>query len=226
VERFKSQTFSADKSGARPIQPRFRPSVKESISMSRTALLVKRPRRTLAALATVLAAVGLTVASGADFTAQSANPANTFSTGTLSMSNSRDNAAVLTASNLRPGGSASGTVDIANTGSLSGAFTLSKSSVSDTDTNNPLSGKLNLVVKDCGAFAADGTAPTCGDVDDVTKYTGTVSDMSTSGHGVSALGSFAANEKHRYSFNVTLDSSADNAYQGDSSTAAFTWNAA
>ncbi len=50
--------------------------------------------------------------------------------------------------------------------------------------------------------------------------------MSTSGHGVSALGTFASSDKHRYRFRVTLDSSAGNAYQGDSSTAAFTWNAA
>jgi spore coat-associated protein N len=193
--------------------------------MSRLALLVKHPRRTLGALATVLAAAGLTVASGADFTASSANPSNTFTTGTLTMSNSADNAAVLTASNLRPGNSATGTVDIANTGSLSGAFTLTKSSVTDTDSANPLSGKLNVVVDDCGAFSGS-TAPTCGDVDDVNKYSGTLADMSTSGHGVNALGTFAGNDKHRYQFRVTLDTSAGNAYQGDSSTAAFTWNAA
>ena len=95
--------------------------------MSRLTLLVRHPRRTLAALATVLAAVGVTVASGADFTAQSANPANTFSTGTLTMSNSRADAAILTACGLRPGVDATeGTVDIANTGSLSGAFTLAR----------------------------------------------------------------------------------------------------
>jgi hypothetical protein len=193
--------------------------------MSRLALLVKRPRRTLGALATVLAAAGLTVASGADFTAQSANPANTFSTGTLSMSNSADNAAVLTASNLRPGDSSTGTVDIANTGSLSGAFTLTKSSLTDSDLASPLSAKLNVVVDDCGAFSG-ATAPSCTDGDEVTKYTGTLADMSTSGHGVLGLGTFASNDKHRYRFRVTLDSLAGNAYQGDSSTAAFAWNAA
>ena len=32
--------------------------------------------------------------------------------------------------------------------------------------------------------------------------------------------------KHRYRFRVALDGSADNAYQGDSSTVAFSWNAA
>jgi hypothetical protein len=193
--------------------------------MSRLALLVKRPRRVLGALATILAAAGLTVASGADFTAQSANPANTFSTGTLSMSNSSDNAAILTASNLRPGDSSTGTVDIANTGSLSGAFTLTKSSVTDTDTANPLSAKLTVVVDDCGTFSG-ATAPSCTNGDEVVKYTGTLADMSTAGHGVSALGSFASNDKHRYRFRVTLDNSVGNAYQGDSSTAAFAWNAA
>jgi spore coat-associated protein N len=193
--------------------------------MSRLALLVKRPRRTLGALATVLAAAGLTVASGADFTAQSANPSNTFSTGTLTMSNSADNAAILTASNLRPGDSSNGTVDIANTGSLSGAFTLARGTVTDSDTTNPLSSKLNVVVDDCGTFAG-ATAPTCGDADDVNKYTGTLADMGTSGHGIGALGTFAGNDKHRYRFRVTLDSSAGNAYQGDTSSVGFTWNAA
>jgi spore coat-associated protein N len=194
--------------------------------MSRFAMLARHPRRTLGALATVLAATGLTVASGADFTASSANPANTFSAGTLTMSNSADNAAILTASNMRPGDPAStGTVDIANTGSLSGAFTLTRGTPADSDTSNPLSGKLNVSVVDCGTFSGS-TAPTCGDGDDVTKYTGTLADMGTTGHAISALGNYAGGDKHRYRFSVGLDSSAGNAYQGDSSTVAFTWNAA
>jgi hypothetical protein len=203
------------------------PPVKENdLPMSRFALLVRHPRRLLGALAMVLAAVGLTVASGADFTAQSANPTNTFSAGTLSMSNSNDDAAILTASNMRPGDPATvGTVDIANTGSLSGAFTLTRGTPADSDAVNPLSGKLNVVVDDCGAFSGS-TAPSCGDSGDVNKYTGTLADMGTAGHLISGLGTYAAGEKHRYRFSVALDSSAGNAYQGDSSTAAFTWTAA
>ena len=91
----------------------------------------------------------------------------------------------------------------------------------DSDSANPLSGKLNLVVVDCGAFAGAG-APTCGDGDDVTKYSGTIAGMS----GSQALGTYAAGEKHRYKFSVSLDSSAGNAYQGDTSTVEFDWNAA
>jgi hypothetical protein len=194
--------------------------------MSRFAMLARRPRRTLGALATVLAATGLTVASGADFTASSANPANTFSAGTLTMSNSADNAAILTASGLRPGDPATtGTVDIANTGSLSGAFTLTRETPVDSDGANPLSGKLDVVVDDCGAFSGS-TPPACGDGDDVNKYTGTLADMGTSGHAIGALGAFSGGATHRYRFRVSLNGSAGNAYQGDSSTVAFTWNAA
>jgi spore coat-associated protein N len=188
--------------------------------MSRLHVLVHRPRRTLAALATVLVAVGVTAASGADFTATSANPGNTFATGTLSISNSKPAAAVLTAAGLRPGGpAATGTVDIGNTGSLSGAFTLTRGAPVDSDGANPLSGKLNVTVVDCGTFAS-GT-PTC-DAGDPVKYSGTLAAM---GSAV-ALGTFAGSEQHRYEFTVALDSSAGNAYQGDSSQVEFTWNAA
>ena len=190
------------------------------------APLTRHPRRTLATLATVLAAVGVTVASGADFTASSANPANVFSTGTLSQFNSAANSAVLTAANLRPGATpAVGTVDIANTGSLSGTFTLTRGTPVDSDTTYPLSTKLNVTVTDCGVYAGT-TAPTCGDGDDTTVYTGTLGQMGTTGHAINSLGTYAASAKHRYQFSVGLDQTADNNYAGDSSTVAFTWNAA
>lgn len=187
--------------------------------MSRLAHLVRHPRRTLAALGTVLTAVGVTVASGADFTAASANPSNTFSAGSLTISNDKENQAIFTTSDMRPGGAASvGTVDIANSGTLSGAFTLSRGTPVDSDTGNPLSAKLNVVVDDCGAWAAN-TPPDCSNPS--TKYSGTLAAMPTT-----ALGTFGGGDKHRYRFRVTLDGSAGNAYQGDSSTVAFNWNAA
>ena len=87
-------------------------------------------------------------------------------------------------------------------------FTLSRTTPVDSDSANPLSAKLNVTVVDCGAFAG-ATAPTCGDGDDVTKYSaGTLAQMGTPGHLVSSLGSFAGNEQHRYEFRVALDGSA------------------
>jgi spore coat-associated protein N len=186
--------------------------------MSRIEALAKRPKRTLGGLAAVLLAVAVAVGSGADFTAQSANPGNTFASGTLTMSNSKDNEAILTASNMKPGDTANGIVDIKNTGSLGGVFTLSRDQLNDSDLSNPMSAKLNLTVKDCGEFA-NGTAPLCDNGS--TVYNGTLAAM----NGSEALGAFAADEKHRYRFTVEFDSSAGNQYQGDSSSARFVWNA-
>jgi|1186.fasta_scaffold423842_2 hypothetical protein len=192
--------------------------------MSRLKVLAGTPRMALGALVTLLLAAGAVIGSGADFTAASANPANTFATGTLSMVNSKANSAVLTASNLRPGGNATGDVDIQNTGSLSGTFALARGPVTDSDAVNPLSGKLALTVDDCGTFTG-ATPPSCTDGDEVTKYSGTIADMGTAGHAVASLGSFAANAKHRYHFSVTLDSAASDAYQGATSSVRFDWSA-
>ena len=193
--------------------------------MSRLRVLAANPRLALGALLTLLLAAAAVVGSGADFTASSANPANTFATGTLTILNSKEGAAVLSASGLRPGNSATGTVDIQNTGDLSGAFTLSRTAPVDSDGTNPLSGKLNLTVVDCGTFASG--APTCGDGDDVTVYNGgTIAQMGTGGHTVNGLGTYQASDKHRYQFTVQLDNSAGNAYQGDTSSVEFDWAAA
>jgi spore coat-associated protein N len=194
--------------------------------MSRLRVLAANPRLALGALLTLLLAAGAVVGSGADFTASSANPANTFASGTLSIVNSKEGTAVLSATGLRPTGSAVGTVDIENSGSLSGAFTLSRTTPLDSDASNPMSGKLNVTVVDCGTFSG-ATPPGCGDPDDVVKYGGgTLAEMGTGGHAISALGTYAGGEKHRYQFTVTLDSSAGNAYQGDSSSVEFDFNAA
>jgi hypothetical protein len=189
--------------------------------MSRMQSLVQRPKRTLAALATVLVAVGLTVASGANFNAQSANAANTFTTGSLTMDNSLPGAAILTASNMRPGDPATvSTVDIKNTGTLSGIFTLSKGTLSDSDSSFPMSAKLDATIVDCGV-TLDATDPVCGDAGDSVVYDSTIAAMGT---GL-ALGTYAPDARHRYQFSVALNGSADNNYQSDSSTVQFVWDA-
>jgi spore coat-associated protein N len=184
--------------------------------MSRMKVLRANPRRGLAALATVLVAVGVTGASGANFNASTANAANTFTAGSLSMTNDVAGA-ILTASNMRPGGPAvTGEVEIKNTGSLSAPFTLDRGAVNDPDPTYKVAPKLDLVVTDCGA---DLDCSTAGDNSNV--YTGTLAAMGT---GI-ALGTFAANEAHRYEFAATLNNSVDNNWQSKSATATFAWNA-
>jgi hypothetical protein len=201
--------------------------------MSRIDVLFQHPMRTLGVLALVLVAVGVAVGSGANFSASSANPSNTFTAGTLTMDNSANNAAILSVGSnpgWKPGDSTSGTVDIKNTGSLAGTFSLSRSALSDTNPNDtpsgpspapadPLSGKIDLVIHDCGTFSG-ATPPSCasGGTD---VYTGTLAALGSS----QSLGTYAADEQHRYKFTATFNSSAGNVYQGANSTATFTWNA-
>jgi len=188
--------------------------------VSRLSALVARPRRTVGALAVVLAAVGITVGSGANFTAHSANPSNTFTAGTLSMDNSKSASAILSAPNLKPGDTTSGTVDIQNTGSVGGAFTLKTSS--PVDSTPSILGQLDVKIVDCGAFTANNTtAPNC------TTGTTTVSatGAKVNGIGTISLGTFAASEKHRYKFDVTLPSSTDNTFQGKTGSISFDWDA-
>lgn len=185
--------------------------------MHRVQALAARPKRTLGVLAGVLAAAGIAIGSGAAFTATAANPNNTFTAGTLSIGNT-PGIALFTANNLRPGDVTTGTVDIENTGSLSGAFTLSRTALTNSDATYKMSEKLNVLVEDCGDFSAGVPACTAGDPD---IYTGTLDAM----NGTYALGNYASADQHRYKFTVTFDSSADNDYQGDDATATFKWDA-
>jgi spore coat-associated protein N len=185
-----------------------------------TKLWKANPRRLLAGLGALMVAAALAVGSGANFNSTSANPSNVFSAGTLAQTNSHNNAAILTASNLKPGDSASGTVDIKNTGSISGTFSLARTSLTDVPASPAFSSKLTLIVTDQGDPACVSSCPAA-----VVKYTGVLGSM-----GTIALGTFAANENHRYHFAVTFPDGgaggADNAYAGASSTAGYTWTSA
>ena len=183
--------------------------------MSRLSALAAHPRRTVGALAVVLAAVGITVGSGANFTAHAANPANTFTAGTLVIGDSQASA-ILNAPNLKPGDTATGLVDIQNQGSLPGTFTLSTSNASDS--NPSLLGQLDLRIEDCGTFSGN-TPPNCGS--GAIVHDGKVNALSSK-----SLGTFANGAKHRYKFDVTLPSTTDDTFQGKTASIEFDWDAA
>jgi spore coat-associated protein N len=188
--------------------------------MSRFKVLRANPRRTLAAMATLLVAVGVTAASGANFTAQKVNAANTFTSGSLSMTDSVAGA-ILTASNMKPGDSATGQVRIKSTGTLGGTFSLSKDTLTDSGSTLPLSSQLTLNIVDCGVDF------TCGNGDDVATpvYNGNLAAMPST-----SLGTWGANaqpnSEHQYKFTVTLAGTADNNYQGGTTSVRFLWDAA
>jgi spore coat-associated protein N len=165
-------------------------------------------------VATLVLASAFLVGSGAVFTSTSANPTNVFTAGTLTMSNDKASAAILTASLMKPTDVKTGTVTIKNTGDLSGDFTLAMSKTADLAGANggSLYGVLKLKID-------DGTT---------NVYNGNLKDFASK-----TLGTFAPNESHTYTFTVTFpdgstpggNTTGDNAYQGSSTTVEFDWTA-
>ena len=191
---------------------------------TRLERLVRHPKRTLAGLVTALIAIGVAIGTGANFSAQATNPSNTFTAGVVKMDNSKANAAIFSATNMKPGAPPeTGTVDIQNTGSMDMAVTLKRDMLGTTDTGAadpvPFTDKLDVTVTDCGSYASDGTPPVCGDEDDQVVYDGTLTSMSDP----IALGTFSKDEKHRYRFAAGLDGSAGNEYVNDGGSARFVW---
>jgi len=90
--------------------------------------VLRRGRARIAVV--VAAAVGLAVTGALSApshrdTLEAAPVQQSFATGALTMSNSRDGRSIFSASQLAPGGSATGTVTIRNSGSVAGSLVLS-----------------------------------------------------------------------------------------------------
>jgi spore coat-associated protein N len=183
------------------------------------SLWAASPRTVLVALAGLMVAAALAVGSGANFNSTSANPSNVFTAGTISHSNSKANAAILTASNIVPGNTTTGTVDIKNTGSATGTFTLAHTVAVDTPASPGLSKKLTMSVQDLGNPECVSSCPAT-----VVLYTGLMSAMPAT----IALGVFPAGATHRYLFTMNFPDAgvngADNAYQGASTTVEYNWS--
>lgn len=164
-----------------------------------------RSKKVLAPLAVLLAAGALAVGSGATFTSASSSTIDSVTSGTLTHTNSKDKAAVLTAENLKPGKSESGTVTLTNTGTLPATFTLVGKDAQSTFPQNTL--KLK-VVNQAG---------------NQTVYEGDFKGFKDA--GPKQLGEFAAGHSATYVFTVSLDQNAGNDAQGKTANAAITWDA-
>ena len=175
-------------------------------------LFGQRRFQLLATMAVLLLAASVVVASGASFTAQSANPGNLYTSGSLTMSNSNDNAAIVTFDKMVPGDTQSGKVTIANTGDVQGDFYLQPVISGDPS----LAAALMITIKDDNGPEV---------------YSGPLSGLTAQ----QDLGLWQAKASHTYTFTVTfpnndrasdemgITAGADNLLEGLSATAAFTW---
>jgi len=154
----------------------------------------------LLALAAIVAAASL----GA-FTTSEASAGNVAATGSLSLSN-EGNKVIFDQTGMVPGDIATGTVEIKNTGSVAGNFSLDASAPTDTG-SAALSEVLDLKIQDEGA----GTI----------VYQGPFANQPEN----KALGRWAPDQSHTYRFTVTLRSGTGNEYQNAATRVTYTWTA-
>ena len=88
-------------------------------------------RKILIPLATLLAAGAIAVGSGATFDSHTGNTISSVTSGTLLHTNSKNNAAIFTLTNMKPGDTLNGTLTLKNTGTLPAAFSLTEVSSSN-----------------------------------------------------------------------------------------------
>ena len=190
---------------------------------ARVGYVLRHSKGWLIALILLAVAVAVAAASFALFTSSSANPDNSFSAGILTQSNSKDNAAILSASKLVPGQTQTGTVTITNTGDVSGDFKLS-----DQDLKNFTKGGTETTT---GALLSDQLVLTIRD--DTTNnqlYSGPIKSLGTVAiPGTDGPEPWSKDESHDFTFSVkfqaTGSDATDNTYQGTKTTVQYNWDA-
>jgi hypothetical protein len=156
----------------------------------------------LAALALVSLAFGSAMFSGASFTSKSSNTA-ALAAGSIQLSSSQPNVAIVAASGMRPGDSRQGTINIGNQGDVAGTVTLKATGLTGT----ALAAVIDLKVED-----------TTGKTTQI--WSGKLGSFSSVG-----LGSFAAGATRAFRLTLSWPSASNEAsLQGASTSLTFQWN--
>jgi spore coat-associated protein N len=161
-------------------------------------------KKILVPLATLLAAGGIAIGSGATFTSTSANTISSVTSGSLTHTNSKADKAIVNLTNIKPGDVVNGSLTITNTGTLPADFTLTETSSTNTFADKYLT--LVITNTTTGAPVYSG------------NFGGLVDGTKT------ALGSVAAGVANDYTFSVTLDKDAPSTQQSKTATAAYQWD--
>lgn len=169
-------------------------------------------RRATLAVYLALAAVAAIAAAAAQKDEPTRDSVVTETSGSFGLANSRDGMPVFTASDIAPGDSAKGTVEIANEGSEAIAVTLAQHGLVDTPGagGDLLSRHLVLRIEDLSAASP--------------VYEGPLAAMRPR-----SLGRLAPGASRSYEFTATLPErggAGDNAVQGASTSVAYSWTAA
>jgi spore coat-associated protein N len=185
----------------------------------RRVLLESSPRRLLASAGILLLAGAGLVGTGANFRSTTSNTGSVVTTGILRQSNTKSAQAILTVPNMGPGDTATGTLDIGNTGDLPAVQSVTGSGLVDTPSTAAFSAYLRLKVEDLGS-------PTCVSGCPVPVVLSNASLRDSIGS--TDLGTYQPGEKHRYRFTVEYPdgaAGAENGYAGAKTSVDITWGA-
>lgn len=156
----------------------------------------------LTALALVALALGSAMFSGASFTSKSANKA-ALAAGSVQLSSSLPNQAIVSATGMEPGASREGTIKIGNQGDVAGNVTLKASGLTGT----ALAAVIDLKIED----VTSGTSQ---------KWSGKLGSFTSL-----SLGIFAAESSRSYRFTLSWPSASNSAsLQGASTSLTFEWS--
>lgn len=163
-------------------------------------------RKFLIPLATLVAAGGIAVGSGATFTSTTGNTISSVTAGTLTHTNSKADQAIFTLTNMKPGDTVKGQLTLTNTGSLPAAFSLTEVTSANTFATNGSNLTLDIV---------DNTSNS-------TVYSGTFGGLVDGAKNT--LGTWAAGSARTFTFTVKLSQDAPNGDQGKTASAVYTWD--
>ena len=198
----------------------------ETSDRKRRALRAATP---LAAL--LIAALLVWQGSNAAFSATTSNTADSWATGSLTLSNngggstySGTTAALFTESNRKPGDTGVKCITVASGGSLAGSLRLYRGTLSGTNAN-ALAGVIDLTVQAANVGAAVNVDSSCTGFPgaSTTVYSGTLAGMPTTYAGAGQMALSGGSERVAYRITWTINTSADNAVQSSSAVANLTW---
>jgi spore coat-associated protein N len=156
----------------------------------------------LVALALISLALGTAIFSGASFTSKSANSASLVA-GSIQLSSSAPNQAIVAASGMRPGDSRQGTINIGNQGDAAGTVTLKATGLTGT----ALAAVIDLKVEDTTGKSTQ-------------LWSGKLGSFSSVG-----LGAFAGGATRAFRLTLSWPSASNEAsLQGASTSLTFQWN--
>lgn len=166
------------------------------------------------------ATAGIVGGSFASWTAQTTNPGNAVTAGTLTMTNDKAAASVFSATNVKPGDTGSSTVTITNSGSIAMAVKLTQ----DTVTATGIETSLGLKVYDQQrnwCYWPSNTSGACASYG-AWDASGTLAALpilnSTGG------ATWAASETHTFTISWQLSASSPNSDQGKTGSFRFVWD--